>query len=110
VKENYLSGFDENGSRPIVVMSELLEHIQEPDILVLALKNAGVRHFYFASSFCTPAYGHHIPITIGGEACYTPKQANKAFRRIMEQSEIELTKLPGWNSRVYYGHVHLRLR
>jgi hypothetical protein len=98
-------GTDESGSRSIVIMSEVLEHIQNPEELILNIAKAGIDHFYFASSFCTPAYGHHIPIRIGRRDCETPRVANKTWRTWMEGFGIELTKLYGWNSRVYYGHV-----
>jgi hypothetical protein len=104
-REYGVNEVDAEGSRPIVVMSELLEHIQSPEILVSNLVTAGVKHFYFASSFCTPAYGHHIPITIDGAQYETPRQSNKAWKIAAERLGIKLTKLAGWNSRVYYGYV-----
>lgn len=91
--------------KPIVIFSEVLEHLQECQETILALKLLGIKHFYFASSFCTPAYGHHIPILIDGQNCFTPRQANARFKETMAYHGITLTKVPGWNSRVYYGEV-----
>lgn len=94
---------DESLHEGPIVLSETLEHIQEPVAYIVDTigRVAWLNDIYTASSFCTPAYGHPIPININGVACHTPRQANKQFKHSMELLGFSGTRLPGWNSRVW---------
>lgn len=91
--------------RVFVVLSEILEHMNHPEKLVKDLMDAGVTDFYIANSFCTIAYGHYIPITIGGKEYSTTRHANKAFKEEMTKLGLEYSKVEGFNSHCFYGKV-----
>lgn len=86
-----------------VLLSETLEHCLEPFGYLLnpvLIMMYGLEIFT-ANSFCTPAYGHFIPVIIDGKSYATTRTANKAFREKMEGIGFVGTKLPGWNSRAW---------
>lgn len=104
VTEGGMLESDESLHEGPIILSETLEHIQEP-IDYIMKKIGGVawlNDLYTASSFCTPAYGHPIPININEIACHTPRQANKQFRYSMELLGFSGKRLTGWNSRVWH--------
>jgi hypothetical protein len=86
------------------LFSEVLEH--EPRPIQYFANLASEFHFdeaYIASSFCTPAYGHYIPIIIGGQEYRTTRTANKAWRNAMGAIGYKLEKIEGWNSRLWWA-------
>lgn len=86
----------------IFLFSEVLEHEKEPIRYLESLdKVLPLDDLYVASSFCTPAYGHYVPITIRNKDYHTVRSANKAWRAAMEGNGYELTKIQGWNSRLW---------
>jgi len=97
----YLRGASEK-NYVVWLFSEMLEHVKNPleywDLLddLFNIKDA-----YIANSFCSPAYGHHVPIIMDGKECHTVRIANKAWREGMEKRGYTLTKMKGWNSRLW---------
>jgi len=86
----------------IWLFSEVLEHIKSPlDYWDNLCAEFDIKEAYIANSFCTPAYGHHIPIIMDGKECYTVRTANKAWRKGMEERGYILRKMKGWNSRLW---------
>lgn len=87
----------------IIVLSEVLEHIRHPiEYLQNLSETLRLHDMYIASSFCTPAYGHYIPIFIGEKECHTPRAANARFKDCLKKLGYNLTKQEGWNSRVWW--------
>ena len=87
----------------VIVLSEVLEHIRHPiEYLQDLLETLRLHDMYIASSFCTPAYGHYIPIFIGEKECHTARVANKRFIECLKELGYNLTKQEGWNSRVWW--------
>jgi hypothetical protein len=86
-----------------ILLSETLEHIREPlyYLHVKLLRQVGDVELFIANSFCTPAYGHHVPIIMRGKECATVRQANKEFREGMEGFGFAGEKMMGWNSRMW---------
>jgi len=90
-------------NKAVWLFSETLEHIKEPLKYWDELDDVfGIDEAYVANSFCTPAYGHHIPIIMDGVECATVRTANKAWRQGMERRGYELRKVEGWNSRLWH--------
>jgi hypothetical protein len=90
-------------AKKIWLFSETLEHIKAPLEYWDNLDDAfGIDEAYVANSFCTPAYGHHIPINMDGRQCATVRTANKAWRLGMESRGYKLRKVEGWNSRLWH--------
>ncbi len=86
-----------------VLLSETLEHCEKPfdyigDHILTVMHGV---ELFTANSFCTPAYGHFIPVIINGKMYHTTRTANKAFREEMEKIGFVGAKLPGWNSRAW---------
>jgi hypothetical protein len=98
-----LTRIESFGGPIVFLFSEVLEHEKEPmkyfDDLSEALPLDDV---YVASSFCTPAYGHHIPVIIDDEECHTVRIANARWRTAMEKRGFNLIKIEGWNSRLWW--------
>lgn len=96
---NYISDLDKG----VWLFSETLEHIEKPlEYWDLLDTSYGIEEAYVANSFCTPAYGHHIPINMDGRECVTVRTANKAWRQGMEKRGYTLRKVEGWNSRLWH--------
>lgn len=87
---------------PTWLFSEVLEHVKSPlDYWDNLCKEFDIKDAYIANSFCTPAYGHHIPVIMDGKECHTVRIANKAWRKGMEERGYTLRKIKGWNSRLW---------
>ena len=81
---------------------ETFEHIQEPEKRFIQIaKEAFPSRFYFANSFCYPAHGHHIPITIGGVEHMNKMSANRAWRLELMLHGYIPEKVEGFNSRLW---------
>lgn len=95
---------DESLHEGPIILSETLEHLQEPVKYIIDTigRLAWLNDLYTASSFCTPAYGHPIPIKIDSIECSKPRQANAQFKRSMELRGFSGKRLEGWNSRVWH--------
>lgn len=92
----------EQERKPIALLSEVLEHIQSPGRYLSGKVSAtgGFNDIYIANSFCTPAYGHHVPITISGEEVFTKRKANAALKRYLKNDFWQYETVHGYNSRV----------
>jgi hypothetical protein len=105
MEEPYFWTWVQEWGGPVIwLFSEVLEHLNNPSVYWRQIEeNFGkIDDAYVASSFCTPAYGHHIPIYIGGKPYSTPRTANKAWREREADRGYELRKVEGWNSRLYH--------
>lgn len=89
---------------PIVwLFSEVLEHVKSPlEYWDNLCAEFDINDAYIANSFCTPAYGHHVPIIMDGKECHTVRIANKAWREGMKKRGYILRKMEGWNSRLFH--------
>lgn len=85
------------------LFSEVLEHVKSPlEYWDNLCAEFNIQDAYIANSFCTPAYGHHIPVIMDGKECHTVRIANKAWRKGMEERGYTLRKMKGWNSRLWH--------
>lgn len=84
-----------------VVCSEYLEHFKEPLVELDRILSFSPVQVYEASSFCVPAYGHHIPLTFDGTVTSDHREANRLWKAAVKNRGLEREKLPGFNSRVW---------
>jgi len=86
----------------VFLFSEVLEHLKKVTVYWDRVDDTfGIDRAFVANSFCTPAYGHHVPIIIDGQTYSTVRTANKAWRKAMEERGYRLRKVEGWNSRLW---------
>jgi len=80
----------------ILVCSEYFEHFKDVDKEIKRILKFKPKRIYVKNTFFYPAYGHYIPIKIGGHKYKDYKLANKAFQKLLISKGYKLTKVPRW--------------
>ena len=76
-----------------MVCSEYFEHFKSVDAELDRLLKFSPSKIYVRNSFCFPAYGHYIPIEIGGNSYTDFRRAQRAFDTVMTDRGFKLTKI-----------------